>query len=75
VIQQVDKSYEEEISELQSTQTHLNREVDFLQTQRQEDISKLLSEQLERLSKVQYLDAEEFDDKRDNELVCVCVCV
>jgi len=68
VIQQVDKSYEEEISELQASQTHLNEEVDFLQSQRQEDISKLLSEQLERLSKVQYLDAEEFDDQRDNEL-------
>lgn len=42
VIQQVDKSYLDEISELQTTRTDLDLEVDQLQKQREEDLAKLL---------------------------------
>ena len=67
VLQQVDKSYTEEISELQSTQDHLDHEVHQLQHQRDEDLARLMSEQL---AKMRWADDDDdgWDDDRDNEL-------
>eukprot|EP00041_Stephanoeca_diplocostata_P030179 m.906289 g.906289 ORF g.906289 m.906289 type:complete len:1458 (-) comp23702_c1_seq2:144-4517(-) len=75
VIQQVDKSYLDEISELQTTRTDLDLEVDQLQKQREEDLAKLLRERRELLKKMKWdaeRDSDRLDKKRDDEFAQAC---
>ena len=59
----------EEITELQSTQNHLDLEVHQLQHQREEDLARLMTERLDRLGKMRWGagDDDGLDDERDDE--------